>query len=52
MTSEKWFDVEIDAEQNERLLKDMTTKFIVRFWEQKSWSLVWIKQFIHDNESI
>ena len=24
---QKWFDVEIDAKQNEKLLKDITTKF-------------------------
>ena len=30
VTSEKWFDVEIDAEQKETLLKDITTKFLTK----------------------
>ena len=30
ITGEKWFDVEIDSEQNENLLKALTTNFITR----------------------
>ena len=33
ITSEKWFDVEIDSEQNENLLKALTTNFITRNFE-------------------
>ena len=31
VSSEKWFDVDIDAEQNERLLKHFTTKLFRKF---------------------
>ena len=27
VSCQKWFDIEIDAKQNEQLLKDITTKF-------------------------
>lgn len=30
VASEKWFDVEIDVEQNEKLLKDITAKFLTK----------------------
>ena len=30
ITSKKWFNVEIDTEQNKRLLKDITTKFLTK----------------------
>ena len=33
ITGEKWFDVEIDSEQNENLLKALTTNFITRNFE-------------------
>ena len=29
VTYEKWFDVEIDLEQNEQLVKDMTTSLMM-----------------------
>ena len=31
VSSEKWFDVDIDAQQNERLLKHFTTKLFRKF---------------------
>ena len=30
VTYEKWFDVEIDLEQNEQLVKDMTTSLMMQ----------------------
>ena len=30
VTSKKWFNKEIDAEKNETLLKDITTKFLTK----------------------
>ena len=30
VTSKKWFDMKIDAEQSEKLLKDITTKFLTK----------------------
>ena len=30
VTSEKWFGMEIDAEQSKKLLKDITTKFLTK----------------------
>ena len=35
ITSEKWFDVEIDSEQNENLLKALTTNFKTRHFGSK-----------------
>ena len=43
---QKWFDVEIDAKQNEQLLKDITTKFYTN-----SLSSRWVeKKFVMDME--
>ena len=48
VTYEKWFDVEIDLEQSEQLLKDMTTKLMTqnigtRQVETKKKTLIYVK---------
>ena len=35
VTSKKWLDVETDTEQNERLLKDITTKFLTKLLKSR-----------------
>ena len=32
ITSKKWFDVETDAEQNDKFLKDLTNMFLVKIF--------------------
>ena len=42
VTSKKWFDKEIDAEQNERLLKDITTKFLTKSLKSRQVEEKWL----------